>query len=186
MLRSIAVFALIATPAFAGDCPMSRDHAPHAQATHAEQTWDVAHHMEAKELTDIVDTAVGAEKFTTLVALVKTAGLVDALKAEGPLTVFAPTDKAFKKVPKETVDYLLSPEGKEKLTQILTYHVVEGKVTSDQVVKLSSAETLEGGHVSIKVVDGKVMINDSEVVAADVEASNGVIHVIDTVLMPQE
>ena len=186
MFRTCLILALTATPAFAGHCQKSRSHEQQAAASHHEMTWTVAHHAEATAAPDIVDTAVASEDFNTLVALVKTAGLVDALKGEGPLTVFAPTDEAFAKLPKETVEFLLSPEGKEKLTQILTYHVVAGRVTSDQVVRLNSAETLQGQDIAIKVVDGKVNINDSQVVAVDVEASNGVIHVIDTVLIPQD
>jgi uncharacterized surface protein with fasciclin (FAS1) repeats len=109
---------------------------------------------------------------------------VDALKAEGPLTVFAPTDDAFAKLPAGTVEMLLKPENKEKLQAVLLYHVVEGGVTSAEVVKLSTAKTLQGDTVDISVKMGKVYIDNAQVIAADVEASNGVIHVIDTVLMP--
>jgi uncharacterized surface protein with fasciclin (FAS1) repeats len=133
---------------------------------------------------DIVDTAVGAKSFNTLVAAVKAADLVGALKGEGPLTVFAPTDEAFKKLPAGTVESLLKPENKDKLVQILKYHVVAGKVMAADVVKLNSAETLAGEKVTIKVVDGKVMINKSTVAKADIVCDNGVIHVIDTVLLP--
>src|SRR5208337_2013552 len=134
---------------------------------------------------DIVDTEVSAGSFNTLVAAVKAAGLVDTLKGRGPFTVFAPTDEAFAKLPAGTVEDLLKPENKEKLRSILLYHVVPGKVTSKEVVKLTSAKTAEGQPLTIKVEDGKVMVNNATVVNADVEASNGVIHVIDTVLLPQ-
>ena len=138
---------------------------------------------EAKK--DIVDTAVGAKTFNTLVAAVKAAGLVDTLKGEGPFTVFAPTDEAFAKLPAGTVESLLKPENKEKLVAILTYHVVAGKVMAKDVVKLTEAKTVQGTTVKIVVKDGKVMINDAKVSATDIETSNGVIHVIDTVIMPK-
>lgn len=134
---------------------------------------------------DIVDTAVAAGPFKTLAAALQAAGLVDTLKGRGPFTVFAPTDEAFAKLPAGTVDDLLKPENKEKLRSILLYHVVPGKLTSKEVVKLTSAKTAEGQPLTIKVEDGKVMVNNATVVKADVEASNGVIHVIDTVLLPQ-
>ena len=188
MLRisMLVMAALIATPALAKHCSKSGGQAQWQAPAHHE-TWKVAHHEgSGQKAADIVDTAVGAGNFKTLVAAVQAAGLVDALKGDGPLTVFAPTDEAFAKIPAETIEFLLTPEGKDKLTQILTYHVVAGKVTADQVVNLSSADTLAGQSVAIKVVDGQVKINDSTVVAADVMASNGVIHVIDTVLMPQD
>jgi len=138
----------------------------------------------AVRAADIVDTAVSAGSFNTLVAAVKAAGLVEALKGDGPLTVFAPTDEAFKKLPAGTVESLLKPENKDKLIAILKYHVVAGKVMAADVVKLTSAETLEGDKVTIKVVGGKVMINKSTVAKADIVCDNGVIHVIDTVLLP--
>ncbi|WP_284205531.1 fasciclin domain-containing protein [Psychromonas marina] len=134
---------------------------------------------------DIVDVAAENGSFTTLVAAVKAAGLVDTLKSKGPFTVFAPTDAAFAKLPAGTVDMLLKPENKDKLVAILTYHVVAAKVMAADVVKLDSADTVQGGKVMIMVKDGKVMINNAQVVTADVKASNGVIHVIDTVLMPK-
>jgi len=134
---------------------------------------------------DIVDVAVENGSFNTLVAAVKAAGLVDTLKSDGPFTVFAPTDEAFAKLPEGTVDMLLLPENKEKLVSILTYHVVSGKVSAADVMKIDSAKTVQGQDVMVKVVDGKVMIDDAQVVIADVEASNGVIHVIDTVIMPK-
>lgn len=132
----------------------------------------------------IVDVAVEAGNFTTLVAAVKVAGLVETLSGTGPFTVFAPTDEAFAKLPAGTVEALL--KDKEKLSKILTYHVVAGKVMAKDVSGMTSAKTVQGGDVAIKVEDGKVMINDSIVTATDIEASNGVIHVIDTVLLPKE
>ena len=134
---------------------------------------------------DIVDTAIAAGSFKTLVAAIQAAGLVDTLKGKGPYTVFAPTDAAFAKLPAGTVQDLLKPENKAKLVAILTYHVVAGDVTSKEVVKLTEAKTVEGQTVKISVHDGKVMINNATVVKADIAASNGVIHVIDTVLIPQ-
>ncbi|MBA4019797.1 MAG: Nex18 symbiotically induced protein [Pirellula sp.] len=132
---------------------------------------------------DIVDTAVGAGSFKTLVAAVQAAGLVDTLKSAGPFTVFAPTDEAFAKLPAGTVEALL--KDKAKLTAILTYHVVPGKVLSGDVVKLKSAKTVQGQSVTIDASKG-VMIDKAQVVKADIECSNGVIHVIDTVLLPKE
>jgi len=134
---------------------------------------------------DIVDTAVAAGSFETLAAALTAAGLVDTLKGEGPFTVFAPTDEAFAKLPAGTVESLLKPENKEQLTAILTYHVVAGKVKAADVVKLSSATTVNGADVAIKVVDGTVSVNDATVTATDIGASNGVIHVIDSVLIPE-
>lgn len=133
---------------------------------------------------DIVDTAVAAGSFQTLAAAVQAAGLIDTLKGEGPFTVFAPSDEAFSKLPEGTVETLLKPENKDKLIEILTYHVVPGKVLAADVVKVSSAKTVQGSEVSIKVQDGNVMINGANVVATDIETSNGVIHVIDSVILP--
>lgn len=132
-------------------------------------------------LADIVDTAVSAGSFTTLVAAVQAAGLVDTLKGAGPFTVFAPTDDAFAKLPAGTVEALLKDI--PKLTKILTYHVVSGKVMAADVVKLKSAKTVEGSEVKIDASNG-VKINDSTVTTADVAADNGVIHIIDAVLLP--
>ena len=131
---------------------------------------------------DIVDTAVANGSFTTLVAAVQAAGLVDTLKGAGPFTVFAPTDEAFKKLPAGTVEALLKDPA--KLKDILLYHVVSGKVMAADAAKLKSADTVLGKPITIQVVDGKVMINGVTVAAADVAASNGVIHVIDAVLLP--
>lgn len=133
---------------------------------------------------DIVDTAVAAGQFKTLAAALTAAGLVDTLKGPGPFTVFAPTDAAFAKLPAGTLDTLLKPESTAKLTAILTYHVVAGKVMAADVVKLKEAKTVNGAMVAVKVDGGNVMINNAKVTTADIGASNGVIHVIDTVLLP--
>jgi transforming growth factor-beta-induced protein len=133
---------------------------------------------------DIVDTAVADGRFTTLVAAVKAAGLVDTLKGKGPFTVFAPTDDAFAKLPAGTIDELLKPENKQKLTDILLYHVVSGKVMAADVTKLTSATTMLGEDVAVKVDMGNVYINESKVIISDIETSNGIIHVIDAVLLP--
>lgn len=157
---ALALAASLTVPAFAGNTTMK-----------AANT----------KTADIVDTAVAAGSFKTLVAAVQAAGLADTLKGTGPFTVFAPTDEAFAKLPPGTVDALL--KDKEKLKTILTYHVVAGKVTAADVVKLKSAKTVQGQSVKIDASNG-VKVNGATVVKADVMASNGVIHVIDTVLMP--
>ena len=135
-------------------------------------------------MIDIVDTAI-AGKFSTLVAAVKAAGLVETLKGAGPFTVFAPTDEAFAKLPTGTLDSLLKAENKTKLANILKYHVVAGKVMAADVVKLHSAKTVEGQDVNIKTVNGAVTVENAHVTKTDIEASNGVIHVIDSVLLPK-
>jgi len=155
---AVAAFLLIASVAFAADKTASKD---------------------------IVDTAVAAGEFTTLAKALQAAGLVDTLKGAGPFTVFAPTDAAFAKLPPGTLDDLLKPENKEKLTKILTYHVVPGEVTAKQAVKMDEAKTVEGDDVKIMTKGGKVYVNNAQVIKPDVKASNGVIHVIDTVLLPQ-
>lgn len=132
---------------------------------------------------DIVAVASGAGSFNTLVAAVKAAGLVETLQGTGPFTVFAPTDEAFAKLPKGTVEDLLKPENKEKLVAILTYHVVPGKVTAADV-KTMKAKTVNGKELNLRVADGKVSVDNAHVVKADVMAKNGVIHVIDTVVLP--
>ena len=132
----------------------------------------------------IVAVAAANPDFSTLVTAVKAAGLVDTLNSKGPFTVFAPTNEAFAKLPAGTVENLLKPENKEKLAAILTYHVVAGKVTAAQVVKLKSAATVNGKPLTIKADSAGVMVNDAKVTTTDVLASNGVIHVIDTVLLP--
>lgn len=163
-LAAVAAFGLFAAPAHAG-------------------------HHEKKEMAkaakaDIVDTAIGAGQFTTLVAAVQAAGLEDALRAPGPITVFAPTDAAFAALPAGTVDDLLKPENKDKLAAILTYHVANGKSKSkDLAGKQLNVTTLNGAAVSIDATNG-VKVGGANVVTADIYASNGVIHVIDTVLMP--
>ena len=138
----------------------------------------------AATAADIVDTAI-AGKFNTLVAAVKAAGLVDTLKGPGPFTVFAPTDEAFAKLPEGALEDLLKPENKAKLQSVLTYHVVPGKVMSRDAVKLNSAKTAQGSSIKIKAMDNGVMVNDAHVVKADIAASNGVIHVIDKVILPE-
>jgi uncharacterized surface protein with fasciclin (FAS1) repeats len=133
---------------------------------------------------DIVDTAVAAGSFKTLAAALSAAGLVDTLKGEGPFTVFAPTDEAFAKLPAGTVENLLKPENKAQLISILTYHVVPGAVMAEQVTSLNEAKTVNGQSVQIAVANGSVMVDKSKVVATDLKASNGVIHVIDSVMLP--
>ncbi len=133
---------------------------------------------------DIVDTAVAAGQFKTLAAALGAAGLVDTLKGPGPFTVFAPTDAAFAKLPAGTVENLLKPENKDQLTAILTYHVVPGEVMAADVVKMKEAKTVNGKMISIKADGSGVMIDNARVTATDIAASNGVIHVIDTVILP--
>jgi uncharacterized surface protein with fasciclin (FAS1) repeats len=134
---------------------------------------------------DIVDTAVDAGSFSTLVAAVQAAGLVDTLKGEGPFTVFAPTDEAFAKLPEGTVEDLLKPENKDRLVAVLTYHVVPGKIMSGDIAgKKASVATVQGGEIAVDATDG-VKVDDATVVTADIEASNGVIHVIDAVILPK-
>ena len=133
---------------------------------------------------DIVDVAVSAGQFNTLAAALEGAGLIATLKGDGPFTVFAPTDAAFAKLPAGTVDSLLKPENKDQLIGILTYHVVPGNVMASDVVKLSSATTVNGADVAITLDAGSVRIDNAMVVKTDIEASNGVIHVIDTVILP--
>jgi uncharacterized surface protein with fasciclin (FAS1) repeats len=162
-----------ATEAPATEAPMSE--APMSEAPASEEP--------SAALGDIVDVASGAGSFTTLLAAAEAAGLVETLKGEGPYTVFAPTDDAFAKLPAGTVEGLL--EDPEALKAILLYHVVAGKVGSDAVVGLTSADTVNGAPISIKVEDGSVILNDTvKVVTTDIETSNGVIHVIDGVLLP--
>ncbi|MEM8943744.1 MAG: fasciclin domain-containing protein [Planctomycetota bacterium] len=163
----------------AGDCPHSKATACHESAT--THTYQVVHHAGP---ADIVDTAVSAKGFSTLVAAAKAAGLVDTLKSKGPFTVFAPTDEAFAKLPAGTIESLLKPENKDQLVNILTYHVVPGKVEAAHVVKLDSAQTVQGSNLPISVEHGKVMVGGVNVVKTDIGCSNGVIHVIDGVLMP--
>lgn len=136
------------------------------------------------ERMDVVDTAIKSGNFTTLVASLKAADLVETLKGEGPFTVFAPTDAAFAKLGDAELAKLLLPESKEDLTSILTYHVVAGKYTAEDMLDMSQADTLNGKVLSIKIADDAIMVDDSKVTSTDIECSNGVIHVIDTVLIP--
>ena len=142
------------------------------------------HGMKEKPAADIIDVAVSAGQFNTLAAALDAADLVETLKGDGPFTVFAPTDAAFANLPAGTVDSLLKPENKDQLISILTYHVVPGSVKAAQVVKLDSATTVNGADVDIAVVDGNVKIDNATVVKTDIAASNGVIHVIDAVILP--
>ena len=162
--------------------PATSEDKPEQQVTASKNKPD----QQAKQLADIVDTAAAAEGFQTLVAAVQAAELVDTLKGAGPFTVFAPTDAAFGKLPAGTLDDLLKPENKGKLTSILTYHVVPGKVLAADVVKLEEAKTVQGSNVTIKVSDGKVQVDNANVVKTDIVCKNGVIHVIDAVILPPE
>ena len=135
---------------------------------------------------NIVELAVGTESLSTLVAAVKAGGLVETLSGKGPFTVFAPTDEAFAALPAGTVETLLKPENKDKLTSILTYHVVSGKVMAADVVKVTSAKTVQGGEVAVAVDGETVTVDGATVTATDIECSNGVIHVIDAVILPKE
>jgi uncharacterized surface protein with fasciclin (FAS1) repeats len=137
-----------------------------------------------KKQSDIVETAVAAGNFTTLAAALEAGGLIETLKSEGPFTVFAPTDEAFAKLPAGTVESLLLPENKAKLVEILTYHVVPGEVKAADVVKLDSAESANGSDLRIRVQQDTVFVNDARVVATDISAKNGVIHVVDSVILP--
>jgi uncharacterized surface protein with fasciclin (FAS1) repeats len=134
---------------------------------------------------DIVDTAVAAGSFTTLAKALQAADLVDTLKGKGPFTVFAPTDAAFAKLPPATLEDLLKPANKAKLRRILTYHVVPGRVTAADVVKLTSANAVSGDTITIKANGGSVMVDGAQVVKTDIDAANGVIHVIDSVILPK-
>jgi uncharacterized surface protein with fasciclin (FAS1) repeats len=145
----------------------------------------VAIALAAEPAKDIVDTAAGNPSFKTLVAAVKAADLVDTLKGKGPFTVFAPTDEAFAKLPKGTVESLLKPENKKKLQAVLTYHVVAGDVRAADVVKLKTAKTVQGQDVKIDASSG-VKVNDAKVTKTDIVCSNGVIHVVDAVILPKE
>lgn len=156
---------------------------PLSLSAYGDKDKDKASYDKKMVKADIVDTAVAAGNFNTLVAAVKAAGLVDTLKGEGPFTVFAPTDAAFAKLPAGTVESLLKPENKDTLIAILTYHVVPAKVKSKDV-KPMKAPTVNGAEATITVKDGTVMIDGAKVTAVDIYASNGVIHVIDSVIMP--
>ena len=144
-----------------------------------------AHHEKGHGKKDIVDTAVAAGQFSTLAAALDAAGLIDTLKGDGPFTVFAPTDEAFANLPEGTVENLLKPENRDQLIAVLTYHVVPGKVKAEQVVTLDSATTVNGADVTISVADSGVQVDDANVIKTDIAASNGVIHVIDAVILPK-
>jgi uncharacterized surface protein with fasciclin (FAS1) repeats len=163
--HTLALAALLALPA-TGVAQESQGYAPDTEAK-----------------GDIIETATAAGTFTTLAKAIDAAGLVGTLKGEGPFTVFAPTDEAFAKLPEGTLESLLAD--KEKLAAILTYHVVPGKISSEDVAQLPMAKTVNGQDVKITTADGKVMVGNATVTQADVPASNGVIHVIDTVLLPE-
>jgi len=177
--RTLAVAALATLAA----CGGNKDEA--AVVDSAAMAAAAAPAMDASAPKDIIETAVAAGTFNTLAKALTAAGLVETLKGAGPYTVLAPTDEAFAKIPAADLEALLAD--KAALTKVLTYHVIAGNVPSSQVTTMTEATTLEGSTVMIKVVDGKVMLNgNSTVTAADVAASNGVIHVIDTVLMPKK
>ncbi len=191
-LMSSLVLAMCVPVAFADDgakkseCSSKSECATKAACAGSTegQTMNASFDQPAKA-QDIVDTAVAAGSFKTLAAALQAAGLVDTLKGKGPFTVFAPTDAAFAKLPKETLETLLKPENKGKLASILTYHVVAGQVEAKDVVKLNNATTVNGQRVSIATKDGKVVLNgNSTVTTTDIKATNGVIHVIDTVILP--
>ena len=154
-----------------------------APLAYAEHHMSGEHAKHATAAGTVVDIAVGNPDFSTLVTALKAAGLVDTLNGKGPFTVFAPTNAAFAKLPAGTVESLIKPENKAKLTAILTYHVVAGRVLAKDVVTLKSATTVQGSKVKINVRKG-VMVNNAKVTKTDIQGSNGVIHVIDTVLMP--
>lgn len=141
-------------------------------------------HAHKSAEADIVDVAVSAGQFNTLAAALEAADLINTLKGDGPFTVFAPTDEAFAKLPDGTVEELLKAENRDQLISVLTYHVVPGKVAAADVVKISEATTVQGSNIAIAVVDGSVTVDNATVVKADIEASNGIIHVIDSVILP--
>jgi uncharacterized surface protein with fasciclin (FAS1) repeats len=180
-----AALALAAGPALAGDCASKKATTIAAAApAYSQPVYPVGYGKPAKAKSDIVDTAVAAGSFKTLAAALQAAGLVDTLKGKGPFTVFAPTDAAFAKLPAGTVETLLKPENKGQLVSILTYHVLPGKIMSkDLAGKQLSPKTVQGATVKVDARKG-VSVNNAKVTTADVAASNGVIHVIDTVIMP--
>jgi transforming growth factor-beta-induced protein len=176
-LPLLSLFVLLVASLVLGACAPAATQPPAPEPTQVPPT-------EVPAPQDIVDIAVADGRFTTLVAAVEAAGLVETLKGEGPFTVFAPTDDAFAKLPEGTVEELLKPENLDSLKDILLYHVVPGKVMAADVAGLESAETALGKDVMVKVDMGKVYINEAEVILTDIEASNGVIHVIDAVILP--
>lgn len=181
---SLLASATFATAVVAGGTCSGTSEAPSSSACSANEGAQIVNvaHMSSQ---DIVDTAVAAGQFKTLAAALGAAGLVDALKGDGPFTVFAPTDEAFAKLPKGTIENLLKPENKALLTSILTYHVVPGRVLAKDVTKVNAADSLNGQRIAVAVSGGKVMVDQANVVKTDITASNGVIHVIDTVIMPE-
>jgi len=179
-----AALALSAAPAMA-QCAKTHTDAAAQAAGYQTIGYHAASNAATPAKGDIIDVAVGAGSFNTLAAALSAAGLVDTLKTSGPFTVFAPTDAAFAKLPAGTVETLLKPENRAQLISILTYHVVPGKITSNQLLdKVTPATTVQGRKATIDGRNGRVTVNGVAVIAADVGASNGVIHVIDTVLMP--
>ncbi|MCA9273812.1 MAG: fasciclin domain-containing protein [Phycisphaerales bacterium] len=183
MKRAIAAFAVLSVAGVAaGQCESTKS----AQACTAGEAYEGAAVLASyvQPEMNLVETAVNAGSFDTLVAAVKAAGLVDALSGDKPMTVFAPTDEAFAKLPEGTVEMLLKPENKELLKSILLYHVVPGDVRAEQVIELKAAQTANGQRVDIKVSGGKVRVDDANVVKTDILTSNGTIHVIDRVIMP--
>ena len=187
MKTNILTFVACAAFMFAGVLNAQESHCPFSKQAKTTVATYVSHQQQAQdtvETADIVDTAINAGSFKTLVAAVKAADLVETLKGKGPFTILAPTDEAFEKLPKGTLESLLKEENRDKLKKILTYHVISGNVKSTDVVKLTEAATAMGDKIVIKAKDDIVMFNDSKLVKADIECSNGVIHVIDTVLIP--
>ncbi len=185
ILPLLLVLALMASACAAPAAPAPAAPAATEAPAAAEPTAAPAEEAAMGDMADIVDTAVAAGNFTTLVAAIEAAGLVDTLKGEGPFTVFAPTDEAFAALPAGTVDALLAdPTG--DLTQILLYHVVPGKVMAADLSDGLTADTAQGAPVTFTIDGDSVKVNDANVVAADIEASNGVIHVIDAVIMPPQ
>src|SRR5512140_2351461 len=185
MKRILPVLSILMLAAFVlAACGTAATPAPTAMPAPTEAPTAAPMPTATEAPKDIVDIAVADGRFTTLVAALKAAGLVDTLKGAGPFTVFAPTDDAFKKLPAGAVDNLLKPENLDQLKSILLYHVVPGAVMAKDAAMMPSAKTVGGDEIQIKSENGSVMINDAKVIVADIQASNGVIHVIDTVLMP--
>ncbi len=184
-LLSLFGLAALAAPAAAESALGSWEHKKFGDYPYTGNSKYYSYASAPKASADIVDTAVAAGSFTTLVAAVKAAGLVDTLKAPGPYTVFAPTDAAFAKLPPGTVEGLLKPENKAQLVAVLTYHVVPAKVTAAQVSgRKSQVATVQGQTISVDGTGGGVRVNEARVIQADVPASNGVIHAVDTVILP--
>lgn len=181
-MKNVSLLSVLLIVALLVVACMPAPAAPPQEPTKAPPTAAPAAATTAPAAKDIVDTAVADGRFKTLVAAVQAAGLADTLKGKGPFTVFAPTDEAFAKLPAGTVEGLLKDPA--KLKDILLYHVVAGNVMAADAAKLTSADTVLGKPITIKAKDGKVMINDATVIIADVKTSNGVIHVIDTVILP--